>query len=154
MRRCRTANCPKSICAASVPYVDANFSQRGRLVTLRGRASSKVFSNAVRTVSLEHADGPPLSIDVMLQTFDHLSEQIARIGEQIAAATKLDAVCQRLMGVPGVGALVAMAFTTHVDDAGRFGSSDQLASYLALVPGESSTGGKTVRTRTIKDQAT
>jgi transposase len=123
---------------------------RGRLITLRGRASSKVFSNAVRTVSLEHPEGLPLSIDVMLQTFDHLSEQIARIDEQIAAVTKPDAVCQRLMGVPGVGPLVAMAFTTHVDDPGRFGSADQLASYLALVPGESTTGGKTVRTRTIK----
>jgi transposase len=123
---------------------------RGRLVTLRGRASSKVFSNAVRTVSLEQCDGLPSSIELMLQTFDHLTDQIERIDEEISTITQQDVVCQRLMSVPGVGPQIALAFTTHVDDPLRFGSADHLASYLALVPGESSTGGKTVRTRTIK----
>jgi len=123
---------------------------RGNLISLRGRASSKVFCDAVRTVTQEHPDGLPLSIDLMLQTFEHLSEQISRLDEEISSISKQDAVCQRLMDVPGVGPQVALAFTTHVDNPNRFGSADHLASYLALVPGEATTGGKITRTRTIK----
>lgn len=121
---------------------------RGRLVNLRGRAA-KGFCDAVRAVALEHPDGLPVAIDVMLETFEHLSEQVAKLDEQIVAITKQDPICQRLMRVPGVGPQVALAFTTHVDDPARFGSADQLASYLALVPGEATTGGKITRTRTI-----
>jgi transposase len=123
---------------------------RGRLMTLRGRATSKVFCDAVRTVALEHPDGLPLAIELLLQTFQHLTEQIQQLDQQIVAVAEQDAVCQRLMGVPGVGPQVSLAFVTHLDEAHRFGSADQLSSYLALVPGEATTGGKITRTRTIK----
>jgi transposase len=123
---------------------------RGRLMTLRGRATSKVFCDAVRAVALEHPDGLPMSIDLMLQTFQHLSDQITQLDQQIVAIAEQDAVCQRLMGIPGVGPQVSLAFVTHLDEPERFGSADQLASYLALVPGEATTGGKITRTRTIK----
>ena len=36
------------------------------------------------------------------------------------AIVRDDAVCRRLMTVPGVGALVAITFKTAVDDPGRF----------------------------------
>ena len=123
---------------------------RGRLISLRGRASSKKFCDVVRTVALEHIDGLPFSVDLMLQTFEHLSEQISKLDEQITAIAKNDATCRHLMSVPGVGPQVALAFTTHLDEPARFGSADQVASYLALVPGEATTGGKIMRKRTIK----
>jgi transposase len=123
---------------------------RGRLVVLKGRASSKVFCDAVRAAALEHPDGLPLAIETLLGTFEHLTEQMAKLDQQIVALVEHDTVCQRLMTIPGVGPQVSLAFATHLDGAERFGSADQLASYLALVPGESTTGGKIIRTRTIK----
>src|SRR4051794_571955 len=43
-------------------------------------------------------------------------------------------VCRRLMTVPGVGQLTAMAFTAAVDDPERFRRSRDLGAYLGLVP--------------------
>lgn len=123
---------------------------RARLVRLTGRASSKAFSEAVRKVALEHPDGLPRPVEMLLETFEHLCEQVDKLDEQIEALTDSDPVCQRLMTVPGVGPQVSLAFSTHLDVHERFGSADELASYLALIPGEATTGGRVVRTGTIK----
>jgi transposase len=49
---------------------------------------------------------------------------------------------QRLMTHPGVGALTALAFVLIIGQAERFGSGKQIASYLALVPLEESSGNR------------
>ncbi len=122
---------------------------RGRLIVLKGRASSKHFAGAVRQVALEHPDGLPLAIETLLVSFEQLCEQLEVLDEQIRALADNDEACQRLMTIPGVGPHVSLAFTTHLDDPKRFASSDDLASYLTLVPGEHTTGGKLKRTGTI-----
>jgi transposase len=38
------------------------------------------------------------------------------------------------MTMPGVGALVALTFTTAVDDPGRFRRSKTVGAYFGLVP--------------------
>jgi transposase len=101
-------------------------------------------------VALEHPEGLSFAIESLLQTFDHLCEQIKNLDAQIEAVVKQDPTCTRLQQIPGVGPQVALAFTTHIDDPARFPDADRLASYLALVPGECTTGGKVVRTSTIK----
>lgn len=123
---------------------------RGRLITMKGRGNTLAFCEAVRRAALETAEGLPRSIEVLLQTFEHLTTQIDDLGEEISTLAENDSVCARLMTVPGVGPIVSMAFATQIDDIKRFGSAEQLTSYLALVPGEATTGGKTVRTSTIK----
>src|SRR5437879_1925646 len=42
--------------------------------------------------------------------------------------------CRRLMSIPGVGQLTALAFTAAVDDPGRFRRSRDIGAYLGLVP--------------------
>lgn len=42
--------------------------------------------------------------------------------------------CRRLMTIPGVGQLTALAFTTAIDDPSRFRRSRDLGAYLGLVP--------------------
>ena len=42
--------------------------------------------------------------------------------------------CRRLMAIPGVGQLTALAFTAAVDDPGRFRRSRDIGAYLGLVP--------------------
>jgi transposase len=43
------------------------------------------------------------------------------------------AACRRLMAIPGVGRLTALAFAAAIDDPGRFRSRD-VGAYLGLVP--------------------
>ena len=117
---------------------------------LRGRASGRRFAQAVREVALKHSEGLPIAISVLLQTFEILCDQIATLDEQSKALVANDAVCTQLQTIPGVGVQVSLAFVAHIDEPHRFGSSEELASYLALVPGESTTGGKLKRTGTIK----
>jgi transposase len=42
--------------------------------------------------------------------------------------------CHRLMTIPGVGQLTALAFTAAIDDPGRFRRSRDIGAYLGLVP--------------------
>lgn len=123
---------------------------RGRLITLRGKANSVAFCETVRRVALEDCDGLPMAVEMLLVTFEHLCGQIAQLDQTIAALVDEDATCAQLMKIPGVGPQVSLSFTTHIDDPARFASADQLASYLALIPGEATTGGKIVRTGTLK----
>jgi transposase len=123
---------------------------RGRLIMLPGKANTVAFCAAVRNVALGEPEGLPVAIDLLLVTFEHLCGQIAKLDEMIAEIVDGDPTCVELMQIPGVGPQVSLAFTTHLDDPRRFANADQLASYLALVPGEATTGGKVVRTSTLK----
>src|SRR4029434_8934781 len=42
--------------------------------------------------------------------------------------------CRRLMSIPGVGQLTALAFTAAIDDPKRFRQSRAIAAYLGVVP--------------------
>lgn len=123
---------------------------RGRLTTVRGRANNRAFSEVVRQVALEHEEGLPAWIERLLSTYESLCTEIEALDAMILALVEQDPVCEQLMRIPGVGPQIALAFTTHVDDPHRFASASKLASYLALVPGEATTGGKVRRTSTIK----
>src|ERR671936_844161 len=58
-------------------------------------------------------------IGAMLQARDGLQTEFMRLHRRMLAIVRGDAVCRRLMTVPGVGALVAVTFKTAVDDPRR-----------------------------------
>lgn len=123
---------------------------RGRLTTVKSRANRKSFACTVREVAQSHEDGLPMAIELLLETFEHLCDQVEKLDNELAELTSQDEECQRLMSIPGVGPIVALSFVTHLDTPERFANADRLASYLALVPGEATTGGNIKRTSTIK----
>lgn len=123
---------------------------RGQLVVLAGRASSAHFSQAVRDHMAKNGQELPLATQTLLTTYEQLCAQLEVLDKEIEQLVDKDETCQRLMTIPGVGPQVALGFMTQVDDPKRFASADALASYLALSPGEATTGGKVVRTSTIK----
>jgi hypothetical protein len=47
-----------------------------------------------------------------------------------------------LATAPGVGPIVAVAYVSVIDEAGRFHNAHQVESYLGLVPTEATTGGR------------
>jgi transposase len=56
--------------------------------------------------------------------------------------TRVDPVCRALAEVPGIGPVIATAFTVAVPDPGRFASGRHLSAWLGLVPRQHATGGK------------
>lgn len=122
---------------------------RSQLIVLRGRAQSEAFAKNVREALLATPQGVPASLEFLLSSFEHLSAQLREVDAQVKELAASDPVCKRLMTAPGVGPVIALAYRAQLDDVNRFASSQDLASYLALVPGENTTGGRRRRTGTI-----
>jgi transposase len=59
---------------------------------------------------------------------------IVAIDADMKKLVRASDACRRLMTIPGVGQLTALAFTAAIDDPSRFRRSRDLGSYLGLVP--------------------
>jgi transposase len=70
----------------------------------------------------------------MLLAWQALREQIAVLDRQVLARAKADVVARRLMTAPGVGAVVALAYTAVIDDPTRFKRSSSVGAYVGLTP--------------------
>jgi len=57
-----------------------------------------------------------------------------QLDNQAKALVREDAICQRLMTVPGVGAITALTFKAGVDDPTRFKRSRTVAAHFGLTP--------------------
>lgn len=84
--------------------------------------------------------------------FAPLVASIEVIEEQLRASNRLlesraadDAVCSRLMSVPGVGPITALTFTASIEDPRRFARSEDVGAYAGLVPRRSQSGERDVR---------
>jgi transposase len=77
---------------------------------------------------LEQVTGP------MLAARDALRAQFNALHKRMLAVAREDAVCRRLMTVPGVGPQVALTFKSAVDDPGRFTRSKTVGAHFGLTP--------------------
>jgi transposase len=57
-----------------------------------------------------------------------------RLDVRVQALAKAVAPCRRLMTVPGVGPITALAYVTAIDDPGRFRKGRSVGAYLGLTP--------------------
>jgi transposase len=73
-------------------------------------------------------------IGAMLTARAGLHSEFMRLHRQMLAIVRADEICQRLMTVPGVGALVALTFKVTVDDPGRFTASKAVGAHFGLTP--------------------
>lgn len=91
------------------------------------------FEPRVRAAA--EGNAPLLAIvEPLLVAWRTLREQGAVFDSRLNARAKGDAVARRLMTVPGVGVVVALAYTAVIDDPGRFSSSASVGAYLGLTP--------------------
>ena len=77
-------------------------------------------------------------------------EQLARLTKQVLDIVRKEEVCRRLMSVPGVGPITALAFRATIDRPERFGRSRDVGAHLGLTParyqsGETDIQGKVSR---------
>jgi transposase len=94
---------------------------------------------------LEDRRVPPLAREVLASLTGQLRDLEARLAEldrRLVQMTRADPVCRALAEVPGIGPVIATAFTAAVPDPGRFASGRHLSAWLGLVPRQHATGGK------------
>jgi transposase len=115
---------------------------RGLLKTFGLRVvccSGGLFETRVRAAA-EGNDALLAIIEPMLTAWQTLREQVAVLDQRIAARAKTDEVARRLMTVPGVGVVVALAYSAVIDDPARFRRSSAVGAYLGLTPRRQQSG--------------
>ena len=100
---------------------------------LVGRARGKGFEGRVRELI---ADTPAMAevIDALLLARRTLCTQVARLDVRVRMLAQTITPCRRLMTVPGVGPITALAYVTVIDDPGRFRKGRSVGAYLGLTP--------------------
>ena len=64
----------------------------------------------------------------------HVASQIAEIDRDVRRLARIEPTLKRLMTVPGVGPITALAFLSSVDDPSRFKHARDVGPYLGLTP--------------------
>ena len=112
------------------------------------RCWSNRFTSWLNEVTTLHQCGTE-AIQALLKELTWLREVITSLNKKIKILSR-DAIYQKrvqlLMTIPGISTLTAMVILTELIDIHRFPAIDQLACYFGLVPGEHSTGDKTIIT--------
>ena len=78
----------------------------------------------------------------LLDLLKTLDRQIEQMDQAVADTAQQNDQARLLMTQPGVGPVTALAFVLTIGDVTRFDRSKHVASYLGLIPRESSSGGK------------
>lgn len=126
---------------------------RGQLrtqVLVLHKRSPNTFPAHARELLLQRYQGVASHLERVLCVIEALNAQLQEADRELMAVAEQDPLCQRLMGVPGVGPVIALRFVAVVDRPERFRSAHQLMSYVGLTPGESSSSLRTHRTAITK----
>jgi transposase len=73
-------------------------------------------------------------MEPMLRARQALRAEYMNLHRDLLRIVRMDDVCRRLMTVPGVGAVVAITFTSAVDDPVRFRRSKDVGAHFGLTP--------------------
>ncbi len=76
----------------------------------------------------------------LLAARDGLLLQQKPLDTRCTTIAKADAVCKRLMTIPGVGTLTALAFKAEIDDPTRFRKSRDVGVHIGLTPRKYASG--------------
>ncbi|GBU29440.1 hypothetical protein R84B8_03005 [Treponema sp. R8-4-B8] len=70
----------------------------------------------------------------LLKYLELHDQRIKELREKIKEEAKNDEDMKRLQSIPGIGPVVAFAFTAHVGDGSRFSKGAQVSNYIGFVP--------------------
>jgi transposase len=90
---------------------------------------------AARVREMTAAD-PVLSVlaEPLLTIIAAMTRELAQLTERVLEVVRDEPICRRLMGVPGVGPLTALAFRATIDRPERFRRSRDVGAHLGLTP--------------------
>lgn len=83
-------------------------------------------------------------VEHMLTHFRDLDRQVSEPEAQINAWRHTNPLSCKLDKMPGIGPVTASALVASVGDASNFTNGRQLAAWSGLLPGQHSTGGKSL----------
>jgi transposase len=115
---------------------DLENQMRGLLKSLGlviGKAGVRVLPYRIATLVREAPHLRSL-LDPLMMAHSILAEQVAKYDIQIRELAKADHTVRRLMTVPGVGPVTALAFASTIDDPQRFARATDVGAYLGLTP--------------------
>ena len=98
-----------------------------------GTVARAGFDTRVHSLLEQLPDLAP-SIMPLLAARRAIVATMADLDKQIRLAARQSDSCRRLMTVPGVGPMTALAFMAAIDDPRRFKASTDVGAYLGLTP--------------------
>jgi len=110
---------------------------RGTLKTFGiklGTVTTAAFDGKVRTAVAERDARLQAAMTALLDARAGLLAQQRSLDKRCIAIARSDAVCQRLMTVPGVGVITALSFQAEIDDPLRFRKSRDVGVHIGLTP--------------------
>jgi transposase len=96
--------------------------------------TSRSFS--VRVEDLKLPEHLVVEIGPLLSMLGPLNEQIQALDARLEEIARRDVRVRRVMTVPQIGPVTAVAFVATLDEVGRFRGAHQVEAYLGLVPRE------------------
>lgn len=111
-----------------------------------GTPSRKDFPARVRELA---ADDPVLAAlaEPLLAVIDVMTRQADALTKRVLDEVRTEPTCRRLMTVPGVGPLTALAFRATIDCPDRFRRSRDVGAHLGLTPRRYQSGETDVQGR-------
>ena len=111
-----------------------------------GTPSRKDFAARVRELA---AADPVLSsmVEPLLSIIAVMTEEADRLTKHVLDEVRAEPICRRLMTVPGVGPLTALAFRATIDRPDRFRKSRDVGAHLGLTPRRYQSGETDVQGR-------
>ncbi|MDX8407411.1 MAG: IS110 family transposase [Mariprofundaceae bacterium] len=107
------------------------------MASLRGRVPD-ILADADNGLTIMFRD----LIAELMDEIRRLDDRVSGYDRQIKHLAQASDACQRLMTIPGIGAMTATALVAAVADAKVFGNGREMAAWIGLVPRQFSTGGK------------
>jgi transposase len=102
-------------------------------IKLPSRQGTKKFAEAVYA-AVRHDAMLFASVTALMEALAAIESQIGRLDDQLKELAQRSPVAWRLMSVPGVGPITALAFIAAIEDVGRFGRMRDIGVYLGLTP--------------------
>ena len=102
-------------------------------IRLPARQGTKRFAAAVEEAVAEDAI-LRVAVEALLAALVAIESEVARLDEEVRMLAGRSPVCWRLMSIPGVGPITALAFVSAIDDIERFSRARDVGAYLGLTP--------------------
>jgi transposase len=104
-----------------------------------GTPSRATFTSRVRELAGDDPQVMPL-VEPLLAILATMLDQLGRLTKQVLDVVRGEQVCRRLMSVPGVGPITALAFRATIDRPDRFRRSRDVGAHLGLTPARYQSG--------------
>ena len=104
----------------------------------RNRYAARVQELIAGNAMLEAAAEP------ILRARADLRRELAGLEKLIRRLAREDRVCRLLMTMPGVGHVIALTFTSAIDDSERFRRSKDVGPWVGLTPGRDQSGERDI----------